>query len=74
MANKTRANKTSKSTERLFTTYEQTADQEHNGQTDTRTMHEWYLYYLQYVDSTEYPIFITWFFAMLKSGKLIEEK
>lgn len=67
------ANKTSKSTERLFTTYEQTADKETTGK-DTRTETEWFLYYLQYVDNTDYPDFITWFFDMLKSGNLIEEK
>lgn len=68
------ANKTSKSTERLFTTYEQTADKEYTGKADTRTEHEWFLYYLQYVDNTEYPDFVTWLADMLKSGNLIEEK
>ena len=56
-----------------YTTYEQTADRETAGK-DTRCTHEWFLYYLQYVDNLEYPSFITWFFDMLKTGNLIEEK
>lgn len=56
-----------------YTTYEQTADKE-TAVKDTRSMHEWYLYYLLWVDRTEYPDFITWFFDMLKTGNLIEEK
>jgi len=59
--------------EKLYTTYEQTADKETAGK-DTRTMHEWYVYYLFWIDNTEYPNFITWFFDMLKTGNLIEEK
>lgn len=60
-------------TEKKYTTYEQTSDKEATGK-DTRTMHEWYLYYLLWVDNTEYPDFITWFFDMLKTGNFIEEK
>ena len=59
--------------EKFYTTYEQTADKETAGK-DTRSMHEWYLYYLLWVDRAEYPDFITWFFDMLKTGNLIEEK
>ena len=55
-----------------YTTYEQTADKE-TSEKDTRTMHEWYLYYLLWIDREEYPNFITWFFDMLKTGNLIEE-
>ena len=60
-------------TEKKYTTYEQTADRETAGK-DTRSMHEWYLYYLLWIDRGEYPDFITWFFDMLKTGNLIEEK
>lgn len=60
-------------TEKYYTTYEQTADKE-TAVKDTRSMHEWYLYYLLWVDRTEYPDFITWFFDMLKVGNLIEEE
>ena len=60
-------------TEKYYTTYEQTADKETVGK-DTRSMHEWFLYYLLWVDRTEYSTFITWFFDMLKSGNLIEEE
>ena len=56
-----------------YTTYEQTADKEIAGK-DTRSMHEWYLYYLLWIDRVEYPDFITWFFDMLKSGNLEEEE
>ena len=56
-----------------YTTYEQTEDRETAGK-DTRCAHEWFLYYLQYVDDLEYPSFITWFFDMLKTGNLIEEE
>lgn len=58
--------------EKYYTTYEQTADKEATKK-DTRSMHEWYLYYLLWVDRTEYPDFITWLADMLKSGNLIEE-
>ena len=60
-------------TEKLYTTYEQTADKETAGK-DTRTEHEWFLYYIQYVDHSEYPDFVTWLYDMLKTGNLIEEK
>ena len=56
-----------------YTTYEQIADRKTAGK-DTRSMHEWYLYYLLWIDNAEYPVFITWFFNMLKTGNLIEEK
>ena len=56
-----------------YTTYEQTMDRETDGK-DTRCTYEWFLYYLQYVDDLEYPSFITWFFDMLKTGILTEEK
>ena len=59
--------------EKKYTTYEQTADKETTGK-DTRTETEWFLYYLLWIDNTEYPDFITWFFDMLKSGNLIEER
>ena len=68
------ANKTNKTAEKSYTTYEQTADKEYTGKADTRTEHEWFLYYLQYVDNTEYPDFITWLADMLKTGNLIEKK
>ena len=60
-------------TEKLYTTYEQTADKE-TSEKDTRSMHEWYLYYLLWIDREEYPVFITWFFNMLKTGILTEEE
>lgn len=60
-------------TEKLYTTYEQTADKE-TAEKDTRPEHEWFLYYLLWIDRTEYPDFLTWFFDMLKVGNLIEEK
>ena len=56
-----------------YTTYEQTADKETAGK-DTRSMHEWFLYYLLWIDRTEYPDFSDWLADMLKSGNLIEEK
>ena len=56
-----------------YTTYEQTADKETTGK-DTRTESEWFLYYIQYIDHSEYPDFITWLADMIKSGNLIEEK
>ena len=59
--------------EKKYTTYEQTADKE-NAEKDTRTESEWFLYYLLWIDRTEYPDFITWLADMLKSGNLIEEK
>ena len=59
--------------EKKYTTYEQTADKEIAGK-DTRSEHEWFLYYLLWIDRTEYPDFITWLSDMLKSGNLIEEK
>ena len=68
------ANKKIKTAEKSYTTYEQTADREYTGQADTRTEHEWFLYYLQYVDNADYPDFITWLADMVKSGNLIEEK
>lgn len=46
--------------EKKYTTYEQTADKEVAGK-DTRSMHEWYLYYLLCGDRKKYPVFITWF-------------
>lgn len=55
-----------------YTTYEQTADKETAGK-DTRPEHEWFLYYLLWIDRTEYPDFITWLADMVKSGNLIEE-
>lgn len=60
-------------TEKSYTTYEQTADRETTGK-DTRSEHEWFLYYLLWIDRTEYPDFITWLADMIKSGNLIEEK
>ena len=60
-------------TEKLYTTYEQTADKETAGK-DTRTETEWFLYYLLWIDNTEYPDFVTWLADMLKTGNLIEEK
>lgn len=59
--------------EKLYTTYEQTADKETTGK-DTRTETEWFLYYLLWIDRTEYPDFITWLEDMVKTGNLIEEK
>lgn len=59
--------------EKLYTTYEQTADKETAGK-DTRTEHGWFLYYLLWVDNAEYPDFVTWLADMIKSGNLIEEK
>lgn len=59
--------------EKLYTTYEQTADKE-TAEKDTRSMHEWFLYYLLWIDRTEYPDFVTWLADMVKSGNLIEEK
>ena len=59
--------------EKFYTTYEQTSDKEIAGK-DTRSEHEWFLYYLLWIDRAEYPDFITWLFDMLKSGNLIEEK
>lgn len=56
-----------------YTTYEQIADKE-TTRKDTRTETEWFLYYLLWVDRTEYPDFLTWFFDMLKVGNLIEEE
>lgn len=60
-------------TEKLYTTYEQTADKETAGK-DTRTEYEWFLYYLLWIDNTEYPDFVTWLADMIKTGNLIEEK
>lgn len=60
--------------EKSYTTYEQTADKEYTGKADTRTDTEWFLYYLQYVDNTEYSDFVTWLADMVKSGNLIGEK
>ena len=60
-------------TEKFYTTYEQAADKETAGK-DTRSEHEWFLYYLLWIDHTEYPDFITWLADMIKSGNLIEEK
>lgn len=59
-------------TEKYYTTYEQATDRETAGK-DTRTEHEWFLYYLLWIDRAEYPDFITWLADMLKSGNLIEE-
>ena len=59
-------------TEKKYTTYEQTADKEMSGK-DTRSEHEWFLYYLLWIDRTEYPDFVTWLADMVKSGNLIEE-
>ena len=59
--------------EKFYTTYEQTADKE-TAEKDTRTEHEWFLYYLLWIDHSEYPDFVTWLADMLKSGNLIEEK
>lgn len=56
-----------------YTTYEQTADKEIAGK-DIRKESDWFLYYLQYVDNSEYPDFVTWLVDMIKSGNLIEEK
>ena len=60
-------------TEKYYTTYEQTADKETTGK-DTRSEHEWFLYYLLWIDRTEYPDFVTWLADMVKTGNLIEEK
>lgn len=60
-------------TEKYYTTYEQTADKETAGK-DTRSEHEWFLYYLLYVDKEEYRYFIDWLADMVKSGNLIEEE
>lgn len=60
-------------TEKLYTTYEQTADKETVGK-DTRAEYEWFLYYLLWVSPGEYPDFITWLADMIKSGNLIEEE
>ena len=35
---------------------------------DTRSEHEWFLYYLLWVDRAEYPDFVTWLADMVKSG------
>ena len=59
--------------EKLYTTYEQTADKE-TVEKDTRSEHEWFLYYLLWIDRTGYPDFITWLTDMIKSGNLIEEE
>lgn len=59
--------------EKYYTTYEQTADRETTGK-DTRPEHEWFLYYLLWIDRTEYPDFLTWLADMIKSGNLIEEE
>ena len=56
-----------------YTTYEQTADKEIAGK-DTRKESDWFLYYLQYVDNSEYPDFVTWLADMIKTGILIEEE
>ena len=58
--------------ERIFTTYDGTDKCEPNTP-DTRSEHEWFLYYLLYVDKTEYSDFTTWLADMLKSGVLEEE-
>lgn len=58
--------------EKKYTTYEQTADKE-TAEKDTRTEAEWFLYYLLWIDRTEYPDFVTWLADMVKSGNLIEE-
>lgn len=60
-------------TEKYYTTYEQTADKETSGK-DTRSEHEWFLYYLLWVNNAEYPDFVTWLADMIKSGNLIEEE
>ena len=60
-------------TEKLYTTYEQTADRE-TAEKDTRPEHEWFLYYLLWIDRTEYPDFVTWLADMIKVGNLIEEE
>ena len=59
--------------EKKYTTYEQTSDKE-TASKDTRSMHEWFLYYLLWVDRKEYPDFVTWLSDMVKSGNLIEEE
>lgn len=59
-------------TEKSYTTYEQTADKE-TVEKDTRSEHEWFLYYLLWIDRTEYPDFVTWLADMIKTGNLIEE-
>lgn len=59
--------------EKRYTTYEQAADKE-TAEKDTRTEHEWFLYYLLWIDRTEYPDFVTWLADMIKSGNLIEEE
>lgn len=56
-----------------YITYEQTDDRETAGK-DTRSEHEWFLYYLLWVDRAEYSDFITWLADMIKSGNLIEEE
>lgn len=58
--------------EKYYTTYEQTADKE-TVEKDTRSEHEWFLYYLLWIDRTEYPDFVTWLADMIKTGNLIEE-
>ena len=59
--------------EKKYTTYEQTMDKETTGK-DTRSEHEWFLYYLLWVDRAEYPDFATWLVDMIKTGNLIEEE
>lgn len=59
--------------EKYYTTYEQTADKE-IAEKDARTETEWFLYYLLWIDRTEYPDFVTWLADMIKTGNLIEEK
>ena len=58
---------------KTYTTYEQTADKEYTGQADARTESEWFLYYLQYVDKSDYPDFVTWLADMIKTGILVEK-
>ena len=37
------------------------------------TEHEWFLYYIQYIDHDEYKTFVDWLTDMLKTGLLVEE-
>lgn len=56
---------------KYYATYEQTEDREYNG-TDIRTEKDWFLYYLLYVDNTEYPDFVSWISDMLRSGVFVD--
>lgn len=57
--------------EKSYTTYELTADRE-TAEKDTRSEHEWFLYYLLYVDKEEYRFFVDWLADMLKSGVFVK--